>query len=712
MRFLTVLIVSGACEAKGSDSVQAVPAAPGAPAALPSPPPPPPELAGPQRTVYDFDANRPASIAYASGSLTIDCGGIDFLKFVHGGFHANWYVRRVDGDKRVAYVAGVGASIRFPLDADEGGPGVEGAVLRATLRPLAPKQRVSVFLNEKPVDTLDLADGWQTIGMPLAPAAPRAGENKLRFQFRAAGAAPAGRSAAAFERIEILPSAPSAGDRRSYFLWIPPSTKLAVGGAVRVRAALDGAPSADLVAAGGRVADLAPLAGQFARLDFLGDAAGARIVAPEPAATPASAKPKVARHVFIWLIDTLRPDHVASYNPATTVKTPNLDAFAARGTRFHSATVQGNWSMPSHASILTGTYPSVHRGYDEKSRVSREMDFVGEVFQRHGFTTATFLSNGYVSDKWGFGQGWDHYKNFVRDAEPSDAKWLWTHAMKWLSSRKPAEERLFVYLGTIDPHVIYNPPKEYLAMYHPEPYGGSIRPNMTGILLGKIKAGAVTLGEADKRYLHALYQGEITYNDFWFGKMQEDLQSIGALDDSVIVVVSDHGDEFYEHGSVGHGHSVYQELVATPLIMAGAGVPAGRVVYADVETLDILPSLLDATGLPSDAAPAAQGDSLLALARDDGPHAARPAFSTHGGTLFGMKLAHLKLVTSGPERAQLFDLTSDPTEQKDVLAARPIAARAAIHAFALHYPFEEKWKKRAWGVSSNLTAAFGKDNLP
>lgn len=701
---LLVFLWLASCGARAETQDRAAPERPSQPRdQLPNEPSP----LGPHRTIYDFDANRPAAVIYRDGALSIDCGTLDFLKYAHGGFRANWYLRQRWEDRAVAFIAGTGASLRVPLDADLGGAGLENLALVANLKPTVANQRVTVFLNEKPISTADLADDqWQLLQMPLAGA--HAGENKLRFQFRTAGNAPPGRSAAAFEQIRIVgPTPATVNARTSYFVWIPAGTKLAVEAGESVHVANDDQPTRELLRKGEFLADLAPYAEQFVRLDFLRSAARARLIAP---GEPTKIAPLNARHVFVWMIDTLRPDHVGAYNPKTPVKTPSIDQFAKRGVLFRNATDQGNWSLTSHASILTGLYPAAHGGYDEKDKLSESLDFAGEIFQREKFTTATFLSNGYVSGKWGFQQGWDYYTNFVRDSKPSDAKWLWTHAREWLKTRNPTQERLFVYLGTIDPHVIYNPPKDYLAMYHPEPYEGRVKPTMTGILLGQIKNGTVTLGEADKRYVHALYQGEISYNDYWFGQMQEDLKALGMLDDSAIVVVSDHGDEFYEHGSVGHGHSVYQELVATPLLLAGGGLPAGREVEVDVEAADILPTLLDLTGL--DPSKHVQTESLLPLVFQDGAQAARPAFSTQGGTLFGMKLGPMKMVTRSPDRTELYDLSTDPREQTNIIDARPIASRAALNAFALYIPFAERWHKTQWGVSSNLRSEYAQELGP
>jgi choline-sulfatase len=687
---ILVLVVLGCRSRVGSPTGE--PSAEAAPAAAAAPRPAPRG-----RTVYDFSANRVSAHVFRDGELLIDCGTPAFMKYALGGWRSGWATGRHDDGRSVAFTLGVAASVQVPVDGDAGGPGVGDVRLRATLRPVPARQRVSVFVNDKPAGNVDLVPGWQDLDLPVTL---RAGENSVRFYFRAAGDSPAGRSAAAFEKISIAPRSPKPGWRASFYVQVPTGVTLWTAPGFRVQAARGREAARPL-------GDVGTLAGEAARLDFLSDGTHplqAHLVAPGPAAVAPPRPP--ARRIFVWMIDTLRPDHVGCYNPKTPVRTPSLDAFAKKGVRFEHATAQGNWSLPSHASLLSGVYPSVHGAYTEQTRVPDSIELAGEIFGKQGFTTATFLSNGYVSDRWGFAQGWDHYRNFVRESRPSDAKALWTEALAWIRQRK-LDERLFVYLGTIDPHVIYNPPADYLAMYDAGPYTGMVKPAMTAILLGRIKTGKATLSDRDKRRLESLYDGEITYNDYWFGRMQEDLGALHMLDDAVIVVVSDHGDEFYDHGSVGHGHTVYQELVASPLLLAGCGLPAGREVEADVETLDVLPTLLDLAGLP--AAPTVQGESLLPLVDEPGPQAARPAFSTHGGVLRGMKIGRYKMVTSGPEQTRLFDLFTDPGEQRDVSYEQPLALRHARDVFSLHVGYETRWKKSRWGVASNLRPEFATD---
>ena len=139
------------------------------------------------------------------------------------------------------------------------------------------------------------------------------------------------------------------------------------------------------------------------------------------------------------MVDTFRADKMHVYNPKTRVQTPNYDAFAADATRFEWAQVPGTWSLPSHASLLTGVYPSVHKAVAHEARLSKDVPFIAEEMKKAGFETAMFSSNGYVSGKWGFERGWDAYRNFIRENLPNSADYIWKIAKPWVlgNMRKP-----------------------------------------------------------------------------------------------------------------------------------------------------------------------------------------------------------------------------------------------------------------------------------
>ncbi len=427
-----------------------------------------------------------------------------------------------------------------------------------------------------------------------------------------------------------------------------------------------------------------------------------RIVVKAPTVAMPESHPRFD-HIFVWMVDTLRADKVHAFNPKTRVQTPNYDAFAADATRFDWAQVPGTWSLPSHASLLTGVYPTVHRATAHEARLSPEVPFVAEELKKAGYKTAMFSSNGYVSSKWGFDRGWDVNRNFIRESLPNGADYLWKTAKAWIGTG--IEKRQFAYLATIEPHVAYTPKKEFLAKYWDKVYTGPIKPVQSGVQLGLIKAGKLKVNDNDKAYLEALHDGEISGSDAAFANFVADLKKMGIYDKSAIIVVSDHGDQFYEHGSVGHGDTVYQELTHVPLIIRAPGLyPKGKVVRADVEIMDVFATILDLAGVKPE--PAAEGTSLTPLALDEVGQTPRAALTVDGQIARGLKVDRYRLVHRGPGRMELYDELADPREQKDIAADHPIALRQMRGVLGLLYAYETTWSKSRWGTAANLNEAF------
>ncbi len=623
-----------------------------------------------RRLAVDLLADRVHAILHRSGRMILSAGGVDFYKFVDGGWKGSWILGQKDGAIRVAYVSGVSASFGFPLDSDgDGAAGRTLADLQMTIvmRSVAANQRLSIFANEKPVATLDVTKERAAYDVTLPAATLTLGENRVRLTFRNAAAITGGkRASAAIESIEIgAPKPAGAGggalaairslaepaevelsgikkralsmseaSRLSYYLQVPAKATLALsyastqpGVTALVRVARDGAapvvlfegPAAQHFSDGAW--DLAGFVGQAVRVDLVSRGGGIswaepRLLVPGTP-PPASQRPKFD-HIYVWMCDTLRADKVHVYNPKTNVLTPNYDAFAADATRFAWAQVPGTWSLPSQASMLTGVYPNVHKATEHESKISLQVAFAPELLKKAGFRTALFSSNGYVSSKWGFGRGFDENRNFVRENLPNGAEYLWATAKKWILPGKAHAQ--FVYLAVIEPHVIYNPKKEFLLKYWNKPYGGPIKPVLTGIQLGKIKQGTLKVNDTDKAYLEALHNAEITQSDTAFGVFVADLKAAGLYDSSVVIVISDHGDEFWDHGDVGHAQGPHQELVHVPFMIHAPGLlPGGRVVETEVEAMDLAPTVLDLAGV---AVPdSMQGQSLLATALDEIAHA-------------------------------------------------------------------------------------------
>ncbi len=734
-RVLFLLLVAG-CGSGG-----APPPAPRVDAAAPARPVEPP----PGRVVFDFIANRPLAAVHLAGNLVLDGGSPEFWKWIDGGWKSNWYPAERDGDRPVAYVQGIAGVVRFPVDEEDAKGDLR---LAFTARPAVPKQTLSLFVNEKPVANLSLDDGYKTYEVTLPAAKLQPGDNTVRFHFRAAGTLGGRHTAAAFERIFVAakgsrePPAPPrlgagyglGGDvhralaspmpaRFSWYLPIPAGTSLRFGYGTQqppagvtfaVRAAVDGKPEVELWSAPAGPAweratvDLAPVASETARIDFVVRGGGGAFAEPllvADAKPPARPKAKAAEHVLVWMVDTLRADRLSAWDPKAPAKTPGFDQLAREATRFAHTTVQGNYSLPSHTTLLTGVLPSVHKMFEDKDRLAEPLPLVSQIFEKAGFATAIFSSNGYVSDKWGFKKGWDGYRNFIREDKPNSADQVWKAAKPWLEEQVKLGKRTFMYLATVDPHVAYNPPERFLKEYWPKPYKGPIKPVQTSQQLYSIKINKLKLSAEDKKYLEALYNAEVTQNDATFVQVVADLKQMGLYDKTAIVLISDHGDEFFDHGSVGHGHSLYQELVDVPLLVRYPPLfPEAKVVADDADLTDVYATLLDLAGV--DANPEAQGESLAPLAVDDGPRMPRAVESFHDGAIRSLRLGRWKLITWTGGRVALYDLDADPREQHDLAAARPIVLRALRNVFAFQHAYGEKWHKTRWGVPSAMKAAF------
>ena len=287
------------------------------------------------------------------------------------------------------------------------------------MRALAPAQRVSLFLNEKPLPTLEVEGTSKRYDVAVPAALLHAGDNRLRMTFKGAADIAGGRRAAAVTSLALGPATlgPPAGpfaplaarevdlggarrrslvpggaaSRISFYVQLPEGAHLAVaygaatpGGTVVAQVAVDGKPARTVhegnvgASWSEAVVDLGPAAGQATRVDLIargtkGDLAWAepRIVVKSPAPAAAAGPQPKFDHIFVWMVDTLRADKLRPYNAKSRVTTPNYDAFAADATRFAWAQVPGTWSLPSHASLLTGVYPTVHQATAHEAKLSK-----------------------------------------------------------------------------------------------------------------------------------------------------------------------------------------------------------------------------------------------------------------------------------------------------------------------------------------------------
>jgi choline-sulfatase len=427
--------------------------------------------------------------------------------------------------------------------------------------------------------------------------------------------------------------------------------------------------------------DLKALAGKAIRLDLVssGNAQHAGWGEPElmtpdaPRSALVGGPHKLARNAIFVMIDTARADEYSPWRHGSPVKTPAYDALAREGTIFHTAYANENWTKPSVATLLSGLYPSTHGAQHDPDVLSDEVKLLPEYLKDAGFVTAAFIANGFISDKFGFKRGWDTYTNYIRESKVSDAEKVYGDALAWLKER-PKNKRFLLYLQTIDPHVPYQVPEEYVRKFHPEPYKGVIGPTLDGYEQADISKGKKKVGPDDIAWIKALYHAEVAYHEDYMGRFFDELRKSKLLDDTLVVVTNDHGEELGERGRYGHGHSLYEELLRAPLLMRYPAVfEAGTTVDTITELVDVMPTVLDVLGVK--VAAELDGTSLLPVA--DGNPAHRPAYalSEFLDGYRSVRVGRWKLITSSAWNAKMFDIESDRGENRDRAGDAPIARR-------------------------------------
>ena len=387
----------------------------------------------------------------------------------------------------------------------------------------------------------------------------------------------------------------------------------------------------------------------------------------------ASWKPPQQRpHVFIYLIDTLRPDHLGCYGYDRPTS-PNIDAFAKDAVLFTDASAQSSWTRPAVTSTLTGLLPQAHGANRIKFGIPATAQYLPEILQKSGYRTAAFCGNGITGKKFGFGRGYQLFRESEMRDSPLIAGFQFNFSglinewiFDWLQ-QQGGSDRLFFFAHTADPHGPYTPAEPYLSRFK--------RTQLDPSLGASPKFYEITMGKAQsppqiREHLIDLYDGEIATNDHSFGELIRNIKSKGLYDSSMIILLSDHGEEFLEHNGWEHGRTLYEELLRIPLIIKFPGQwRAGTKVSATVNQIDIMPTILEYAGI---ATPPMNGKSFLKKIISPGTlnHSENTAMSLLvRGKLKtdSIRIGKNKLIRIGNGKtftSQIFfDLESDPGER-------------------------------------------------
>lgn len=479
-----------------------------------------------------------------------------------------------------------------------------------------------------------------------------------------------------------------AGARHALVLRIPArAPRLAIeldadGAELALAARQDGTASRPLlrVRADGRVArtvDLGALAGRVVEL-------GLRVAGPgdvrvhqlalthgAPAATPAP--PRRPWNVVVYVIDTLRADHLGCYGSPLGA-TPRLDALAGSAVRFAHAVSQSSWTLPSIASILTGRVAQAHGATGPAHALRADVPTLPELLAAAGWETAAFVTNYLGSDAFGLGRGFDVFRFYRERGATRPKVYLRSDALhrrivRWLD-RGPRRPFL-LWVHATDPHFPYLPPRRHTrwsagaapARRELESLVDVLRPLHNGNEAWGTRPAPVTPETVG--LLRDLYAGEVRAADHWFGRLLDALAARALLDDTLVIVTSDHGEEFLEHGGIAHGQTLHREVLDVPLLVRlPGGVGGGTVVEGLARHVDLVPTVLALVGVPAPAA--LDGVPLL------GPDAATPD-EAHAAVQLGrfdqdaVVASDWKAIRNRrTARLRLFDTATDPGEQVDL----------------------------------------------
>ncbi len=383
-------------------------------------------------------------------------------------------------------------------------------------------------------------------------------------------------------------------------------------------------------------------------------------------------------NLVLVVVDTLRRDHLGCYGSERDTS-PRLDALAARGVRFERAYATAPWTIPSVASILTGLYPSGHGVKRITSQVPDEALTLAELLARRGYATAASVSSALVGAKYRFDQGFDVFReDCAGDNDFVSTPGVTRQGRELLRELSAGERPFFLFLHYFDPHYNYR-----------DHEGCDFAASRAGRLEGdedikELRAIQEDLSAEELRFLVDLYDEEVRFTDEGIGGVLEELDALGLEGETVVVVTADHGEEFLDHGWLGHTRTLYDELVRVPLIVRGPGVGgAGRAVEEAVSLASLTPTLLELAGVDP-GGHSFQAPSLAALLRSGGTSVAGTLFLevdfVPGGRANEEKRTHKKAVLieryklirdDQNGRLELYDLERDPGELRDLAAELP-----------------------------------------
>lgn len=442
---------------------------------------------------------------------------------------------------------------------------------------------------------------------------------------------------------------------------------------------------------------------------------------------------------ILWIVlDTVRADHLSSYGYSRKT-TPNIDRIASEGALFENAISAAPWTLPSHASMFTGMYPSKHRVNGEHFSLSNDFQTIVEILHRHGYKTFGYSNNPFVSGKTNLNQGFDIFEfsdwgkrhdlnSFLMiNAVVQNNKTLMgtqdkgaldtnNKVKEWIRNSHDSSPPFFIFINYTDAHLPYNPPRSYAAPYldKAEALSKAQKVNKDPYVY---LSGKAQMSPEDFEILRSLYDGELLYLDEKINELYDALQRLKILDKTLLIITSDHGENIGDHGLMDHVFCLYDTLLHVPLIIRYPKVfePGSR-IEQQVQTTDIMPTILNILGIDWNEAGEMDGHSLVtpdrkAQQQDSEFSISEDTFfplilsilsgknsefdaSIYARRLRSVRTKEFKYIWASDDRDELYNLKTDPGELNNLIKSQPGKAKELKSILMGYLDSSEKQKIR------------------
>jgi arylsulfatase A-like enzyme len=413
--------------------------------------------------------------------------------------------------------------------------------------------------------------------------------------------------------------------------------------------------------------------------------------------------------VLLIVIDTARADRF-SFNGYERDTSPEIASLGAEGAVYEAAYTSSPWTLPAHASLFTGLFPSAHGAEAGHLFLDQAHRTMAELFEEAGYRTLGYVESPWVGKAHGFNQGFGTYEEIWNkvdgtDGEDMGAALITQRVDRWLTWREEtpdmSRQPFFMFINYFEPHLPYSPPEPERTRFLTGPTGGAAVDRLRRLKHPKEMPyilGLEPLEPADAAVLSDLYDGEISYVDRRIGEVTELFRRRGLLDRMILIVTSDHGEMLGEHGFLDHKLNVYEELLRIPLILRyPPAVPAGQRVDSTVMLQDLFPTILSLAGIDRADRSAAPGLEAAILPGVPGGRVGSaesvPLIAEYARPLQFLELIEeiypdadtgrwdraLVAYRVGPDKLHwasdgdhhLYDLSRDPAEMTDLARAQP-----------------------------------------